>query len=350
MRRISEQTLRDFNVSATTEGNIFFPFFRNKELVFAKYRKPKKYQKGDGPKEWQDRNTEPILFGMDMVSFNKPLIITEGQIDALSLYEAGCTNVVSVPCGCSNLDWINSCWDWLENFSQIVIFGDNDDPGTEMIANVMKRLGEDRCMIPPDYPDLIIDGENAGRACKDANEILYSYGAEYLQEFVKTCEPAPIKGVLNLASIPFVDPTSIPRIYTRIPALDNAIGGLGEGTVTVFTGKRGEGKSTLNGQLLLNAIQQGYNVCAYSGELSGNKFLEWIMAQATESKYISVRTDPRSGKTYAVVPHDIQQRIKQWIDGKFYLFDNAYIDDASQQEAILKVFTVCARRYGCKVF
>lgn len=120
--------------------------------------------------------------------------------------------------------------------------------------------------------------------------------------------------------------------------------------MTVFTGKRGEGKSTFNGQLLLNAIEQGYNVCAYSGELSGYKFLEWVMMQATESKYISVRADPRSGKTYAVVPHEIQQRIKQWIDGRFYLFDNAYIDDATQQDAILKVFTVCARRYGCKVF
>ena len=114
--------------------------------------------------------------------------------------------------------------------------------------------------------------------------------------------------------------------------------------------KRGEGKSTLNGQLLLNAIQQGYKVCAYSGELSAYKFLEWVMAQATESKYIGVKTDVRSGKNYAAVEPEVQRRIKEWIDGKFYLFDNAYVDDASQTDAILKVFTVCARRYGCKIF
>lgn len=347
VRKISEETLNEFNIMSDNKGNIVFPFFRDGELVFAKYRKP---YKNDGPKEWQDTNTEPILFGMDLASFHQPLIITEGEIDALSLYEAGCTNVVSVPCGCKNMEWITNCWDWLEKFSQIIIFGDSDEPGLEMANTLMKRLGEDRCMMPSEYPPLIINGEEKGRPCKDANEILYSYGPDVLRELVEKCEPAPIKGVLNLASVPFVDPSSIPRVYTRIPALDNAIGGLGEGGVTVFTGKRGEGKSTLNGQLLLNAIQQGYKVCAYSGELSAYKFLEWIMAQATESKYIGVKTDIRSGKNYAAVEPEVQRRIKEWIDGKFYLFDNAYVDDAAQTDAILKVFTVCARRYGCKIF
>lgn len=349
IRKISEETLKECRVASTEDSLVAFPFYREGVLTYIKYRKPCKWR-GEGPKEWGMRNQEAILFGMDNVAFNKPLIITEGMIDALSLYEAGCHNVVSVPGGCNNLSWIESCWDWLENFSQFILFGDNDEPGQTMVAALMKRLGEDRCMVPQEYPQLIIDGKDAGRQCKDANEILYVYGPELLAEMINKCEPAPIKGILNLASVPFVDPTTIPRIYTKIPALDNAIGGLGEGTVTVFTGKRGEGKSTLNGQLLLNAVQQGHKVCAYSGELSAYKFLEWIMLQATESRYISCRTDPRSGKIFPFVEPDIQNRIKAWIDGNFFLFDNAYVDDANQQDAILKVFTICARRYGCKMF
>lgn len=350
VRKISQQTLEDFLICADDKGNIVFPFNRDGVLTYVKYRRPAKYIKGEGPKEWQMSQTEPILFGMDLVSVNKPLIITEGEIDALSLYEAGCRNVVSVPCGCSNLEWVSNCWDWLEQFSQIILFGDNDEPGMEMVQNLMKRLGEDRCMIPPPYPDLMMDGKHAGRLCKDANEILYSYGAETLKSIVDACEPAPVKGILNLADVRFIDPALTPRIFTRIPALDNAIGGLAEGGVTIFSGKRGEGKSTLNGQLLLNAIQQGHNVCAYSGELSAQKFLEWIMLQATESKYIEAKTDPRSGRVYAMVPQEIQNRIKEWIDGKFFLFDNGYVDGETQEEAILKVFTVCARRYNCKLF
>ena len=63
-----------------------------------KYRAPHKPQ-GKERKEWQASGTRPILFGMDLCSFSQPLIITEGQIDAMSLYEAGARNVVSVPCG-----------------------------------------------------------------------------------------------------------------------------------------------------------------------------------------------------------------------------------------------------------
>ena len=118
-----------------------------------------------------------------------------------------------------------------------------------------------------------------------------------------------------------------------------------------MTGKRGEGKSTVNGQILLNAIQQGHKVCAYSGELSAPKFLEWILLQATERRLIGVKTDANTGKNFACVSPEIQKRIREWINGNFYLFDNGYTSEKmTQQEAILNVFRICARRYGCKLF
>lgn len=249
-RRISPETVRAFNIAADKEGNIVFPFRRrqDEDVVYVKFRKPYTEKPVDGKKpkkEWQAPGCEPILFNMDQVTNNKPLVITEGQIDAMAIYEAGYKNVVSVPCGCNNMDWIENCWEWLEGFNQIILFGDSDQCGQEMINICAKRLGEERCMIPSQYPELIIekDGEkiNTGRICKDANEILYAYGAAYLLEMVKACQPAPIKGVINLADVPFVDPTTVPRIFTRIPTLDDMIAGLGEGTVTVLTGKRGEG-------------------------------------------------------------------------------------------------------------
>lgn len=352
LRKISEETLQAFKISADINGNIIFPFFKNGILTYLKYRKPKKIidKKVDGPKEWGEKNTEPILFGMDNVSFNKPLYITEGEIDALSLYEAGISNVVSVPCGCSNLEWINLCWDWLEHFNQIIIFGDNDEPGLEMANNIIKRLGEDRCMMPKEYPNLVVNGEDKGRSCKDANEILYCYGTETLKEIANSCEPTPIKGIINFSSIQYVDPSTIPRIYTRIPELDNMIGGFEEGTLNILSGKRGQGKSTIGGSFILNAIDQNIPCCIYSGELSANNVFEWICLQATESKYIEAKTDIRTGKIFGVVPIEIQNRIRQWADNKLFLFDNGYTDDCSQQDAIIKVFTLCAKRYGCKMF
>ena len=153
-RKIGEQTIKDWKIMSDEHGNIVFPFYRDNILTFVKYRQPRMWpqiqeeyetkclglsdeevSKIKKPlKEWRDPNTESILFGMDMVSYNKPLVICEGEIDALSLYEAGVTNVVSVPSGCEDLNWITGAYDWLDNFQQIILFGDNDEPGMNMMS------------------------------------------------------------------------------------------------------------------------------------------------------------------------------------------------------------------------
>lgn len=371
-RRISEETVKAFGIMSDNNGNIVFPFYRDKTLTYVKYRRPVRNEelkqpvlRADGTpelgpdgqpkmkklaKEWQEPNTESILFGMDNVTPTKPLIITEGEIDAMSIYEAGNHNVVSVPCGCSNLDWIESCYDWLEDFQQIILFGDNDEPGREMVTMVMKRLGEDRCMLAPEYPVLFYNGEEKNRLCKDANEILICYGADAINDLIAKCEPAPIKGILNISSVRIPDPTKVPRVLTRIPTLDDLMAGFGEGSFNIISGKRGEGKSTIGGSFILNAVEQGLPCCIYSGELNSGKVFEWLCQQACEPKYIKRVTDPRSGKVYGVVPEVIQDRIRKWLDQKVYLYDNGLIDDCPMDESILKIFNVAAKRYGCRVF
>lgn len=351
MRKISEETLNAWKIASDTKGNIVFPFYRDGDLIYVKYREPRKHTKESKlPKEWQETNTEQILFGMDMVDLSKPLVIVEGEIDALSVYEAGMHNVVSVPCGATAMDWVQNCWEWLENFQQIILFGDYDEPGAAMINTLTKRLGEERCMIPDEYPELIVDGEDKGRFCKDANEILYAYGPEKLKELIESCELAPVQGIIDLGAVQYIDPTTIPRIFTRIPELDEAIGGLGEGCVTICSGKRGEGKSTLTGELCLQAIEQGHNVCIYSGELSAHKVFEWLCSQAVEAQYVTTKHDPRNNKVYTYIPNEIQDRVRQWFSQRAYLYDNAWATDQEPSETVLEIFTICAKRYGCSLF
>lgn len=100
----------------------------------------------------------------------------------------------------------------------------------------------------------------------------------------------------------------------------------------------------------MNAIEQGYKVAAYSGELPAQKFLEWILLQATESNLIDVKMDERNGKYMPFVGEKIQKNIRSWIDGKFFLYDNSIVEETNQTESILRVFTMCARKYGCKLF
>lgn len=369
-RMISEQTVRDWKIMSDDKGNIVFPFYWNNQLTYVKYRQPrpwsevkKEYEEKlktlpkeqsaklrKPAKEWIMPNTQEILFGMDMVSYNRPLVICEGQIDAMSLYEAGVTNVVSVPAGVDHLEWINTCWEWLDNFAQIILFGDSDEPGVEMVQMLMKRLGEDRCMIAKEYPELIYQGKDYGRQCKDANEILRCYGPEGLKQAVDACEPAPIDGVVDVGMSTYSDPSMIPRIMTKIPGLDRKIGGLKEGGLTVLSGQSGQGKSTISGVFILNAIEQGYNVCAFSGELSKDQFIDWICHQAVESKYIGYRIDQMSGKTYTFVSDDIRRRVQKWMAGHLFLIENDRVYQSEDPaEFVTKKIEALCRRYGCKL-
>lgn len=346
-RKISRKTVDAFRVASDPDGMIVFPFYENGVDVFEKFRRPWKPKDATEKKrkEWRAAGTRPILYNMDACSFSKPLIITEGQIDCMSLYEAGITNVVSVPSGCDDLSWIEHCYDWLEKFSQIILFGDNDEPGQKMVQTVSKRLDEARCLIVENYP-----ARPDGTPCKDANEILYFCGEFELIDMVENAKPIPLKGIIDLASVTPYDPTMVPRIKTMIPDLDEVLGGLVEGGITVLTGKAGDGKSTLTGLLMLNGVEQGYHVCSYSGELRKEKFQEWINLQCAGSEYIGLKYDPIREKQIPFVPYSIQERLMEYYRGKFFLFDNNEIFEHNQAESILNVFTMAVRRYGCKLF
>ena len=286
---------------------------------------------------------------MDDVVFSQPLIITEGQCDAMALYEAGLTNVVSVPSGCDNLEFVKLCWDWLEKFNTIILFGDNDPPGKKMVDTLIKKLGEYRVLVVREYPE--IQGSKPTAYCKDANEVLLRYGESKLIEMVDGAEEIETRGLMRLADVIPYDPTCVPRIRTMIPMLDEIIGGLEEGGVTVLTGASGNGKSTLSGQLILNAIEQGYNCCAYSGELSARKFQEWFHLQAAGSDWITLKEDKVRGKPVPYVPPEVAQRIIQWYEPHMYMYNNDEVFiDVKQADAIVNVFTIAARKNDCRLF
>lgn len=120
--------------------------------------------------------------------------------------------------------------------------------------------------------------------------------------------------------------------------------------MTVFTGRPGEGKSTLAGLLLLSAIEQGHSVCAYSGELTKERFQEWINAQCAGSDFIGLKHDPVKGKPVPFVSYSVRERIMDYYRERFFLFDNLEVFEHNQMESILNVFTNVVRRYGCKLF
>lgn len=106
---------------------------------------------------------------------------------------------------------------------------------------------------------------------KDANDILRKYGAAAVRKAVENAKAPPVSHIRELADVQAVDLYTLPRIRTGLPELDNIIGGLFFGQVVLLAGG-GRGKSTFASQLLVEALDQGYSVLAYSGELADYHF------------------------------------------------------------------------------
>ncbi|KAL3742433.1 hypothetical protein ACJRO7_017846 [Eucalyptus globulus] len=93
-RKISEETLERDGVKQLSgkESAISFPYKREGQLVGCKYWTLDK-------KFWQEKGTKKTLYGLDDISEADEIVIVEGEIDKLSLEEAGFRNCASVPSG-----------------------------------------------------------------------------------------------------------------------------------------------------------------------------------------------------------------------------------------------------------
>ncbi len=336
---ISEDTVRKFGITSQKDNPdiLSIPFFDwNGELTFIKYRNTK-YQKGqNGSKEWCEKGSKPILYGIPFVDYsNKTLVITEGQIDSLSLYEAGIPNAVSVPMGKNNFDWINLCWDFLCEFSEIVVFGDHENGEITLADELNRRLKKHiiKVVKTDDY-----------RGLKDANDIFRTYGADALKTAISNAAPVPVNHIVSLADVKAVSVGDIPHFKSGIAELDGVIGGLFEGQYILLTGKRGEGKSTFMSQLVCEAIDQGINTLVYSGELPNTMFKNWLDIQLAGRNHLLKRTLD-TGKEYYEVPRGIQNCINNWYRDRVFVVDNSEFQDG---EDLFDILEAAIYRYGIR--
>ncbi|XP_062111118.1 twinkle homolog protein, chloroplastic/mitochondrial-like isoform X2 [Humulus lupulus] len=94
-RMISEETLHRNSVMQLSGSKlvIAFTYRRNGLLVGCKYRTIEK------KRFWQMKDTAKVLYGLDDIIDASEIIIVEGELDKLSVEEAGFPNCVSVPGG-----------------------------------------------------------------------------------------------------------------------------------------------------------------------------------------------------------------------------------------------------------
>lgn len=117
-------------------------------------------------------------------------------------------------------------------------------------------------------------------------------------------------------------------IHSGIAVIDRRGLGFKRGMVSVWTGKRGCGKSSLLNMLILNAAQKGYKSALWTGELTGDMVKQWLYLQAAGKQY-NHRLD---GTDYFVTDDNVARKIDGWIDRYLWLFNNKYGDNFTQIE------------------
>lgn len=126
---------------------------------------------------------------------------------------------------------------------------------------------------------------------------------------------------LSMSSIKKVDISQIEHVKTGFTELDRNIIGLYMSEVTILSGSNASGKSSWLNTLMLNIVNQGTKVALWSGELRADILKAWIQMSAAGRNNLRL-SNYGDGKYY--VPNNVGERIDQWLDGKFFLYNNEY--------------------------
>lgn len=164
-------------------NTVQFNYFKGGELVNTKFRTGDKCFK-------LVSGAELLPYNIDSIKDAPECIITEGEMDALSFYECGRHDVVSVPNGANaNLNYLDDYIDdYFDNKQTIYIAADTDAKGTILRDELVRRFGAERCKIV-EYGD----------GCKDANEHLQKYGKASLLKCLDNAQDIKIDGVFSVS-------------------------------------------------------------------------------------------------------------------------------------------------------
>lgn len=233
-------------------GNIAFEYRRNGQCLSRKIRK-EIVASGGRTKTFafDPVGIEKLFWNEDALNEpsrpDTPLIITEGEIDALSFMAAGATHVLSVPNG-SPMDKpgkgeivpaddnaFSYLWEGgrlrpgFEKFRKIILATDGDRKGKVLAEELAVRLGRSRCWYVT-YPD----------GCKDANEVLVQHGLDALTDLIVGAKPIVPNRLVPFSDIP--QRADLPRYSSGWWKLDKHLI-LVPPEMVIITGSPGAGKS-----------------------------------------------------------------------------------------------------------
>lgn len=193
------------------------------------------------------------LFGKDnFPGGGKRLIITEGEIDALSVAQASMERydkiypVISLRSASTTKDLLTER-SWIRSFQEVVLWFDDDDPGREATQKALKIIGYDKCKVVKPVKD-----------CKDANDVLRTLGYEKLNQAIWDAEAYTPSGIINKEDLwnALVDYNAVVSLpYPPcLEGLNTKLKGMRKNEAALFISGSGAGKSSMFREIMTHVL------------------------------------------------------------------------------------------------
>lgn len=179
----------------------------------------------------------------------KMIVITEGEIDALSVSQAQGNKwpVVSIPNGAqSAAKVITKNIEWLEQYETVVLMFDNDDPGREAVESCVGLFSPGKVKV-------------ASLPLKDANEMIQAGREKELIDAIWRAKTYRPDGIVSVDDIIEQALQPVERgIPWFLPTLDEATYGRRLGEIYAIGAGTGVGKTDLITQQIAHDISLGH--------------------------------------------------------------------------------------------
>lgn len=256
-RGFDDETIKRFRLGmvhlredGTQEPAVGIPYLDDGKPVFIKMRnlatdkeqrKFRRYPSG----------AASTLFNADAIKGRAQVVMVEGEMDAMSLYQLGVPNVCSTSLGAKKdipQEWIDA----LCQADDVVLWYDEDEVGQDAVAQLVEKLGSHRCRIAR-IPDSLSDmvQVKTGARPKDANDLLRAgVEQESIRWIIDHATGVTNTVVVEARAYGDIIQSEIMRgedalgVSTGWPALDALLKGWRTKELTIVTGHTSHGKST----------------------------------------------------------------------------------------------------------
>lgn len=321
-RGIGKDALEEMKVVAGN-GVIKFPYYLRGMHVNTKHRLI------DKKKMKMESGARLTWWNVDRVAGAQSIIIVEGEIDLLTLIEAGFRNVVSLPNGAqtgtmsffSDIDW--------DSVQNVYMAGDMDEPGEKCMNECAARIGKEKCW-------------RVRWPMNDANATLMEYGVDEIHNCVMNATPYPIEGIEQPGDESVRE--AVMKLYREGLARGLSTGWehldqgytLAPNILDIWTGFPSSGKSEVLDNLIVNiGVMHEWRVAMYSPE----NYPTELHLKKLASKYVGKPFD--IGMSDRMTEGELIHAL-DWLDTRVHFLRPDYptIDE------ILRLAKIEKRRFG----